>query len=240
MTPQVTSSVQYYLGVSCVNATGSTNATCMAVAATGNGPIIVTTSTGPNGAWTAQSAPGGNGVAVSGIPLQTSPSTNSDWTTQVTAAAALNGNLTSLPRVLYPDSGGYSLSAGDCSDTASGPAIASLVAIPGDTATAVVPLGLLTIQAVGSNGIPLDGASVTLQSTQCAGTNTFALPATDPAGFTSASVPYGSYTYLIKVGGTTYPANGINLTLDGQAITTQGPSGSAVANYLPVVTQVHP
>jgi len=240
VTPQVTSSVQYYLGVSCVHASGSANATCMAVAATGNGPSIVTTSAGPNGAWTAQSAPGGNGVAVSGIPLQTAPSSNSDWTTQVTAAAASNGNLTSLPRVLYPDSGGYSLSAGDCSTTASAPAIASLVAIPGDTATAVVPLGLLTIQAVGSNGVPLDGASVTLASTQCAGTNTFALPTTDPAGFTSASVPYGSYTYLIKVGGTTYPANGINLTLGGQAITTQGLSGSAVANYLPVVTQVHP
>ena len=240
VTPQVTSPIQYYLGVSCVNPTTSTNATCMAVGATGNGPVVVTTSTGPNGAWSAQTAPGGNGTVVSGIPLQTSPSKNTEWTTQVTTTAARKGNLTSLPNVLYPDSGGYSLATGDCSDMASAPTIASLVAIPGDTATAIVPLDLLTIQAVDSKGTPLGGATVTLTSTQCTGTDTFTMPVTDPAGFTNASVPYGTYTYLLTSAlGITFPANGINLTLGGQTITTQEPTGSAVASYLPVVTQVH-
>ncbi len=239
VTPQTTSTVQYYLGVSCVSPDTASDATCMAVGATGSGPVIVTTTSGPNGGWTAQSDPGGSGAVVNGIPLQTSPSSNTEWTTQVTATSAQAGDSTFLPNVLYPDPGGYSLSAGDCSDQATGPSLTSLDALPGGTAQATVPLDLLSLQVVGPTGAPLPGATVTLTSTECSQNDVYTLPTSDAAGMTSSSLPYGSYTYTVSAGGTTYPANGEYLILGGQTVGTQA-TGQVNPNisYLPSIVQV--
>ena len=221
-TPQVSSPVLYYLGVSCVNPTSASTATCMAVGATGKGPVIATTTTGPNGSWTAQITPAGSGSVVTGIPLQTSPSSNTEWTTQFSHALAQKGNATSL-NGLYPDPGGYSLAAGDCSAVASGLALASLDALPGDTASPTVPLDLVDMQVLGTTGAPLAGATVTLSSTQCSGDD-YSLPTSDANGITSSSIPYGSYTYTVTARGTTYPANGINLIFAGQTVSSQAPA----------------
>ena len=92
---------------------------------------------------------------------------------------------------------------------------------------------------VGPTGAPLPGATVTLTSTQCSQNDVYTLPTSDAAGMTSSSLPYGSYTYTVSAGGTTYPANGEYLILGGQTVETQA-TGQANPNisYLPSIVQV--
>jgi Tfp pilus assembly protein PilV len=203
------SSVRYYIDVACESAPSASRSVCAAVGATPTGPIILTTSSGPSGSWTAQTPASLPGATVSGIPLETAPAGTTNWSTQVTAGGGTNA--TTLPSVLFPQPNGYSIAAGDCLAEGTAAAITPLGAAPGGNATATIPLGLLPLQVVNpTTGAPVSGATVTLTATTCGGSNGdhYSLPVTDAYGLTQTSVPYGTYSYTVtsRAGVTTTPS----------------------------------
>ena len=101
--------------------------------------------------------------------------------------------LPTAPNLLYPQSTGYSIAAGDCASEGTTAPGATLNALPGGTATPTIPLALLPIQLLSSSGSPVSGATITLTSTSCpTGSDSYNLPVTDGDGMTMTSVPYGS------------------------------------------------
>ena len=227
--------IQYVLSVACANPASSSD-TCAAVAATATGPVVLAASTGPPSAWVNRTPASLPGATVTGIPLETAPSGTSSWTTQVAAGHPTNATL--LPDVLYPQAGGYSLVAGDCPAEATSTSTTSLAALPGGTATSTVPLGLLPLQLVDSTGAPVAGATITLTTPSCpGGADAYNMPVTDATGTTVTSVPYGSYTYTVTVGGSATAHTSVTITvgIDPVQVTAGGP---AVTTYLPDVSQV--
>jgi Tfp pilus assembly protein PilV len=215
-------SIQYFTGVSCENPASAASSTCAAVGSTGNGPIILATATGPAGTWTNQTSSSLNGATVTGIPLTIQQAGQTNWTTQVSYNKTPGANANKLPNVLYPQPGGYSIAAGDCSSEASSAPNAVFSAQPGGTATATVPLALLPIQLIGANGKPVSGAIVTLSATAPCSTDAYNLPVTDANGVTMTSVPYGTYTYTVTSGSvaTAHPVTlnvGVNSVTVGPA-----------------------
>ena len=237
--------VQYVVGVACPPITSSTD-TCAATAATASGPIVLTSGTGPSGGWTTSTPAVLAGGIVTGIPLETAPSGTSSWTTQVAAGQPSNTSL--LPNVLYPQAGGYTLVAGDCpieatsSPTTTSASNTTLDAPPGGVASATVPLGLLPLQLVDSTGAPVGGATVTLTTPACpVGSDAYNLPVTDAAGMTATSVPYGTYTYTVTLGGSATAHTSTEITVGSDSIqVTTGPTGSATttSTFLPGTVQV--
>ena len=201
------SSLEYYTGVACETPPSSSNSTCAAAGATPSGPVIITSSSGPSGTWTTNTPSSLSGNYVSGIPLQTTPSAQSNWTTAVAAGGSTNA--TSLPGYLYPYANGYSIAAGDCLNEATNSgAQAALSALPGGTAYSTIPLGLLPLQVVNASGAPISGATLTLKATTTGcPADTYTLPLTDAAGITRTSVPYGTYSLTGSAGATTIPTN---------------------------------
>jgi hypothetical protein len=195
-TPSV-DTVDAYLGVSCEPNPSSSRADCAAVGVNGGAPVILDTTAGPGGAWQ-DHTPTYTGSVASGIPVEMTPKSSTSWSTVVAGGAATN--TTSLSN-LYPESTGYGLVAADCPAAATTSTTASFTEAPG------VPLGLLSLQLQGPGAAPVSGATITLQPTTCSSdTFTFTMPATDANGFSALSVPFGTYRYTVKVGGTTTPA----------------------------------
>ena len=226
--------VQYVLSVACANPTSSSD-TCAAVAATAGGPVVLAAPAGPSSAWANRTPASLAGATVTGIPLETAPSGTSSWTTQVAAGQPTNTTL--LPDVLYPQAGGYSLVAGDCPAEATSTSTTSLAALPGGTASATVPLGLVPLQLVDSTGAPVAGATITLTTPSCpSGADAYNLPVTDATGTTVTSVPYGTYTYTVTVGGSATAHTSVTITVGINTVQVAG--GPNVTTYLPGVSQV--
>ncbi|HVC67864.1 MAG TPA: carboxypeptidase-like regulatory domain-containing protein [Acidimicrobiales bacterium] len=227
--------VQFVDSVACANpALGS--ATCAAVAATPGGPVVLASASGPSGGWADRTPASLPGATVVGIPLETAPSGTTSWTTQVTAGHPTNATL--LPNVLYPQAGGYGLVAGDCPSEATSTSTTSLAALPGGTATATVPLGLLPIQLVDSTGAPVPGATITLTTQSCpSGNDAYNLPVTDATGTTLTSVPYGTYTYTVTVGGSATAHTSVTITVGASSVQVAD-GASTVTTSLPGVSQV--
>ncbi|MGA2835481.1 MAG: hypothetical protein ABSF84_02675 [Acidimicrobiales bacterium] len=230
--------VQYYLGVSCESPATATNAVCAAIGETTGGPIILTSPTGPTGSWSNQTPSSLPGALVDGIPVETSPAQTTSWTTQIPWGYDSSGSTGSLP-VLYP--GAYSIAAGDCAGEASTNSSSSFSGIPGGTATAVVPLGLLPLQLVTASGAVVSGATVTITSTSC-GTDGdyYNLPATDAQGVTMTSVPYGSYSYSVTSGSSAVAPTNVTLVVGADSVTVKinGTATSQSPYYLPAPIQV--
>ena len=154
------------------------------------------------------------------------------WSTQI--AAGGTPNAVTLPNILYPQANGYSIAAGDCAAEATSSAISNLTAPPGGTATATVPLGLLPLQLIGPTGAPLSGATVTLTSLTCPGSDSYNLPATDATGVTMTSVPYGSYSYTVTVGASAVAFTSVTIIVGANSIQVQSvTNGPFVTYYLP-------
>jgi len=234
--PPSNPSVQYYVGVACESPPSAGAAACAAVGATATGPIVLTASSGPNGSWNVQTPANLPGAVVSNIPVEVAQTSTSAWLSAPTTL--LSGNSYTLNNPLYPWTGGYSDSAGQCSN---GIVSSTLSAPPGGTATAPVPLGLLPLQLVYNAGGPIaTGAAVTLTDWTCgsAGT-TYNLPITDATGVTMTSVPYGTYKYSVTVGGTAITPTGTSLIVGPNSVTVVGglPASNGV-NFLPGTIQV--
>jgi len=120
---------------------------------------------------------------------------------------------------------------GAVSTEATSTAIANLNAAPGGTASATVPLGLLPLALVASNGTPVAGAVITLTSLSCPGADAYNLPVTDATGATTTSVPYGSYSYTVTVGGTATAHTAVTLIVGANSIREQATNGGAWSTY---------
>ena len=145
--------VEYYSGVACESPPSSNNSACAASAVTPSGPIIVTSASGPSGTWTTETPSSLPGATVTGVPVETTPASQSNWSTNVDYQPGGSSNATSLPGYLYPYADGYSVVAGDCGAEANATgAEATLSALPGGTAAGTVPLGLLPLQVRNSTG----------------------------------------------------------------------------------------
>ena len=230
-------SVQYFMGVSCESPASTTNATCSAVGATAGAPVILSSASGTAGTWNDVTPATLPGAVVTGIPLETSPSGTSSWTPQIPAGQTPNA--TTLPNILYPQAGGYSIVAGDCPAEATGTATANLTALPGGTATATIPLGLLPLQLIGTTGAPVSGGVITLTSQSCPGADSYNMPVSDATGITMASVPYGTYSYTDTIGGSAVAHTAVTIIVGANSIqvrsTTAGPW---ITYYLPSIVPV--
>ncbi|MGA3149254.1 MAG: hypothetical protein ABSF33_17535 [Acidimicrobiales bacterium] len=242
------SGVQYFTGVACESPPSSSNSTCAAAGVTSGGPIIITSANGPSGTWTTATPSALPGATVTGIPLQTTPESQSNWTTSV--AAGGTSNAVALPGNFYPYANGYSIAAGDCGAEAGYTGSqTSLSAPPGGVADATIPLGLLPLQVVNSSGAAIGGATLTLTAatTSCAA-DSYTLPPTDAAGITRTSVPYGIYTLTGTAGTTAIPVNptgstvtvsiqvgpsSVTVTTNTTVTSTQKTTSVAVTTYLP-------
>ncbi|MGD0392563.1 MAG: hypothetical protein ABSC41_07950, partial [Acidimicrobiales bacterium] len=238
-----TTGAEYYSGLACESPPSSSQSTCAAAGVTASGPIIVTTASGPAGTWRTQT-PSLPGAMVNGVPVETTPASQSNWTTNVSYSQSATGNATTLPGDLYPYANGYSIAAGDCATEANNTgASTSLSAIPGNQADATVPLGLVPLQVLNSSGVPLSGATATLTaSTSGCAADTYTLPLTDADGITRIAVPYGTYSFTATAGSTTVPTSNSSVTvtvgassvLVSTATTTSGTTTTtSTTTYLP-------
>ena len=242
--------VEYYTGLACENPPSSSQTACAASGVSSSGPIILTAASGPAGAWTSQT-PTLPGATVDGIPLEITPASQTNWINPVHYVPGGTTNATSLPGTLYPWANGYSIAAGDCEGEANDTgASTSLIAAPGGLASATIPLGLISLQVLNSNGSPLSGATVRLQaSTVGCVSDQYTLPLTDANGFTRIAVPYGQYTFSATAGATTVPpptgpvtislqvgANSVVVTTTSQA--TSPATVTTTTTYLPAPAQV--
>ena len=240
---------RYYVDVSCESPSSASQSVCAAVGATAaGGPMIVTSANGPLGSWSTQTPSSLPGALVNGVPLEIAPASTNNWSVPV-AWSSTGTNATSLPNVLYPQPGGYSIAAGDCqaSPVPWGTSVASINALPGGQTSATVPLALLPLQVTTAAGAPMSGATVTLTPT-CSGvgsTDRYTMPATDAYGLTRTSVPYGVYTYTVTsaTGVTTSPNSsppaGVSLSLttsNSVAKTVTTVSGTPPTANPPVTT----
>jgi len=236
--PPSGATVQYYEGVACENPPSNSAATCAAVGATATGPIVLATSTGPKGSWSVQTPSNFAGNTVDGIPVQVAPSPTFAWSTPSAYQFGATSNPSVVPKVLYPQANGYAVSAGDCSNESG--VNTSITAVPGGTTTATVPLGLLALRLVNANGTPAVGATLTLQATSCAAPyDTYNMPVTDATGTSINSVPYGTYTYSVTIGGVVVAPTNLSLLVGPTSVTvTNSISGGTTTQALPGVVQV--
>jgi Tfp pilus assembly protein PilV len=232
--PQGTT-VRYYVDATCEPSPSSTQSVCAAVGVTPSGPVVLTTASGPAGAWTVNTPSALTGATVTGIPLETAPSGSNNFTTQVAAVFGAS-NVTTLPSVLYPQPGGYSIAAGDClAEGTNAAAVTSLSAAPGGNASATIPLGLLPLQLVNPlTHLPVSGAIITLTATTCgASGDRYTLPVTDAQGYTQSAVPYGSYSYTVTIAGIQSATNAVSFQVNTGTI-VESSGGSVVSTtYLP-------
>ena len=140
--------------------------------------------------------------------------------------------------MLYPQANGYYISAGDCSSESS--VTSSLTALPGGTTSATVPLGLLPLQLFLPNGAPAAGATLTLTATSCGGVgDTYNMPITDATGMSMDSVPYGTYTYSVTLGGTAVAPTNLTLNVQPNNVqVTNNLTSTSTSTFLPGLVQV--
>ena len=232
--------VEYYLGVACENPPSASTSTCAAVGATTSGPVVLASGTGPKGSWSVETPTTITGATVSGIPVQVAQWSTAAWTP---VATQTSGGATSLSQVLYPQPNGYSVSAGNCSTEAQ-PSASALTALPGGTASATIPLGLLPLKLNLPGGAPDVGATLTLTAPACLSPYdpqlTYNMPVSDATGVTMNSVPYGTYTISVTGGGTAVTPTNLTLIV-GQNTVKVVDSINASNNtttYLPGLVQV--
>jgi type II secretory pathway pseudopilin PulG len=225
-------SPQYYQGVACENPPANGNTACAAVGESANGPVVLTSPNGPNGSWSIQTPSTLAGATVSAIPVQVALTSTTAWTPLP--------NLPPQSNLLYPSTNGYAVAAGQCASEAG---VSSLLqGVPGATASATVPLGLLPLRLVNSSGAPVTSATVTLTDTSCgAGGTIYNMPVTDATGSTATSVPYGTYSYSVTVGSVAVAPTNLSLTVGPNTVdilNSLTPTVPAIVNYLPGLVQV--
>jgi Tfp pilus assembly protein PilV len=194
-----TDNVLYFDDIDC---TSGATGTCAAVGATPTGAVILNSTGGPGGSWS-DNTPGGTaptasaGYVTTGVPIQVNSSGLKPSTFATVVTAGASPNITSGPGLLlYPFSSGYALGAGDCGSSEMGGVSATTVATqPGGSATATVPLGLLSVSvAHTATGLPYSGATLSLKTSLsgCA-VDTYGLQPAGADGLSRTEVPFGTY-----------------------------------------------
>ena len=201
--------------------------------------MVLTSNSGPKGSWTVRTPNSLAGATVSGIPVQVAQTSTAAWSVQQSWVLGGN-NASALAGPLYPHFNGYNISAGDCSAESS--VFSSINALPGGTASATVPLGLLPLKLVFANGAPAVGATVTLTATSCGVPgDTYNMPVTDATGVSTTSVPYGTYTYSVTVGGVAVAPTNLSVNVGPNTVkvtNSNNQSNAVVTTFLPSQVQV--
>lgn len=213
----------YYAGLGCAAQTTST-ADCAADGATQSGAFAVSGSISSSASSWASASPttytptptAPVGMYPIGLPISAANaylSTVSPYTGFV-AASAYSSSSTDVSSIgpLYPYATGYSVAPGDCADEAL-PA-ASANSVPGQTsnsATAIVPMGMLSIEVLASTGLPASGAIVkaTVDDSNCS-SDVYTLEATNQDGLSRMPVTYETYT-IAATDGTTTTLTGVTV-----------------------------
>ncbi len=174
---------------------------CEAPAASESGAVFLDgTPTGT--AWTAASPPGEEGLVATGVPVAV---TNSGLQTVRPLEVAVPAPTATVSRVgpLFPFESGYTVAATTCGPLT--PAVLT-TSVPGATAAATVPMGVLSLRVTNSRGVPDTSATVTA-SPSCAKslsppagkTNpaSYSLLSTGPLGLSQIALPYGTYKVTV-------------------------------------------
>jgi len=174
---------------------------CEAPGASESGAVFLDgTPTGTT--WTAASPSGEEGLAATGVPVAV---TSSGLETVRPLEVAVPAPTATVTRIgpLFPFESGYTIAATSC-----GPLTPSVFAtsVPGATAAATVPMGVLSLRVVNSRGDPDTGATVTAVPS-CAKTlsppagktnpTSYSLLSTGPLGLSRIALPYGTYNVTV-------------------------------------------
>jgi Tfp pilus assembly protein PilV len=201
-------SVLYFDDIDC---TSGAAGTCAAVGATSTGAVILNSTAGPGGSWS-DNTPGGTaptasaGYVTGGVPIQVNASGLKPSTFATVVTAGASPNVTS-GLLLYPFSSGYALSAGDCGSSEMGGVSATSVATqPGGSASATVPLGLLSVNVThAATGLPYSGATLSIKTaiSGCA-IDTYVLQPAGADGLSRTEVPFGTYGLYLNGSATAF------------------------------------
>jgi Tfp pilus assembly protein PilV len=198
---------------------------CSAVGANESGAVVLTSNGGVTGGWVDQTPNGLAGLSAQGIPVEINNVGLLPSSVENVVTPGASANVTQLSD-LYPFVSGYGIFAG-CSSAELGPGSFNLnqaTTVPGGTSSVVVPLGVLSVQALhltgNAIGLPYAGATfqLTASSGGCAGA-TYTLQTAGPDGLSRTQVPYGSYT--LKVTGVS-PSVTIPVTVGGSSVVANG------------------
>ncbi len=236
----------------CLRGPASAHSMCVAAGATSSGPIIATASHGPWDTWTTQtptSLPERTGehhrdVATKRHGDRHSPRDYPGRNLQLDHTGDRRRHTQCQPTSRCPLSLRQRLLArrGRLLGRSQQHIDRLIDRAPGGTATASVPLGLLPFQVVNASGAPVSGATVVITSTSCgADGDQYTLPVTDADGLTQTAVPFGNYSYTVKVGATiTSPTTTFTVNANSVSIPeTQGPpTVPGIPYYLPGPVQV--
>ena len=155
--------------------------------------------------WTSATPTGEEGLVATGIPVAV---TNTGLETVRPFEVAVPAPTATVTRIgpLFPFESGYTIAATTCGPLT--PAVLT-TSVPGATAAATVPMGLLSLRVVNGRGDPDAGATVTA-SPSCAtaakalsppagetNPTSYSLLSTGPLGLSQIALPYG--TYMVTV-----------------------------------------
>ncbi len=159
--------------------------------------------------WAAASPSGIEGLVVTGVPVAV---TSSGLETVRPLEVSVPASTAVVARIgpLFPFQSGYSVAATTCAPLT--PAVMT-TSLPGATASATVPMGLLSIRVTDASGDPDTGATITA-APSCASTlsappgktnpASYTLPTTGPLGLSQIALPYGTYTLSVTYSGHTW------------------------------------
>jgi len=162
------------------------------------------------------------------------------------ACTGTRGNPCVSPGPLFPFTSGYSVGAGTCvADLKTAPRVATVPGTPAATFGAPVPLplGLLPIEVVGSNGQPIAGAAVKATvadprvplNAPC-NTLTLTMGSTGADGTVGVATIYETYKLSVTVGGTSKTVATVEVS--PSSLTVTPPTGGGVVDYLPTPAKV--
>ncbi len=152
--------------------------------------------------WTAASPVGEAGLVATGVPVAV---TNSGLETVRPLEVAVPAHTATVTRIgpLFPFESGYTVAATTCGPLT--PAVLT-TSVPGATAAATVPMGVLSLRVLNSRGNPDTGATVTASpscvkalSPPAGETNptSYSLLSTGPLGLSQIALPYGTYKVTV-------------------------------------------
>lgn len=184
---------------------------CAAPGATETGALYLD-STVSSTTWTDGTPSGAAGMYAADLPVAVSdPNLLTTNTLVMAVPATPAGDLTQIGP-LFPFAAGYSVAAAACTAEVTA-ASAQVTSIPGATASAALPLGLLPIEVVTPAGVPVSGATVSATVTDAACTplrpvtpthpdpTSYTLEATGPLGVSATAVIYDTYKVTVTAPG---------------------------------------
>lgn len=214
--------------------------TCAAVGGSETKAVFLTT-TASGATWRAATVAGATGLDITSVPISVSSPTLQPTPT-IEYDAPSPGTVATTIGPLFAFQGGYSVAAAQCSEEMS---TASQVVklVPGATASAIVPMGILPLEVLDAAGQPVPGTTVTatISDPTCKpltplfGTNpsSFTLEPTDPYGLSEVPVIYDTYTVTV-----TAPSGASASTTVTVTPTSTIAAGVAQPLPLPVVVRV--